>query len=67
MFALGLVIGVIWVLFDFRWVGSELRIRNRFARDSVVEQELPLKTRPTEHHSEEGRSQIKKIIQENSK
>ena len=67
LLALGLVISVIWFLFDFRWVQNELRIRSRFAGENVVEKALPPGKRPTEHHPEEGRRQIEKLIQEESK
>lgn len=65
--AVGFVIGAIWILFDFRWVGNELRVRSRFAGENVVEQVLPPEKRPTEHHPEKSRRQIQKLIQENSK
>ena len=67
LLALGLVLAVIWALLDIRWVGNELRIRSRFAQETVVEKLAPPGSRPPEHHPEKGRRQIEKLIQENDK
>lgn len=68
LLALGLVVVAIGVLFDFRWVGNELRIRSRFAGE--YREELPEPRRgakPMDEHPAASRRQIQKLIQENSK
>ena len=57
-----LAVGVILVLFEFRWTGDELRIRNRFSK------KMPDVTAPVhEAHPEAGRKQIRKLIEESGK
>jgi hypothetical protein len=67
IFALGMVVGAIWLLFDFQWNGNELRIRSRYATDRAAEKALESTPKVSEHHPDTSRRQIQKLIQENSK
>lgn len=51
------------ILFEFRWTGDELRIRNRFSQKPAAA-ELE---RPKEHIPEESRRKLQDIIEENSR
>lgn len=57
------VIGVIAVIFEFRWAGGELRVRNRWSAPEIeAPVELPAKAQ--EAIPEESRKEVERIIEE---
>lgn len=57
------VLGVVALIFEFRWAGGELRVRNRWTAPEI-EAPAVLPSKPQEAIPEESRRQVERIIEE---